>query len=120
MGGGLGNVTGEAKKTADTFEGSVSTQMQALKNSVQQALVQELAKALPTIQAVAQYLSENRDVVVPLAEGLGILALAVAAIVGAIKVWTIVQTALNVVLSMNPIGLIVLAIAALIAGIILL
>ncbi|MEV4708878.1 phage tail tape measure protein [Actinoplanes sp. NPDC049316] len=116
----MGKVDGAAGKMADTLEQSASQQLEAFKRQASQALVQELAKAIPTLQAIAGWLKENKDVVVPLAEGLGILAIAIATIVGAIKVWTIVQTALNVVLSLNPIGLIVIAIAALVAGIILL
>jgi hypothetical protein len=42
----------------------------------------------------------------------------IVVLVGVIKVWTAVQTLLNVTLVANPIGLIVVAIAALVAGVI--
>lgn len=47
------------------------------------------------------------------------LAAVLATVVAITKIYTIVQGALNVVLSLNPIGLIVIAIAALVAGLIL-
>jgi len=67
---------------------------------------------IPAIQGMAEWIGKNVDWLLPLAAG-------IATIVGAIKVWTIVQAALNIVMALNPIGLVVIAIAALIAGIIL-
>jgi hypothetical protein len=49
---------------------------------------------------------------------LGPLAGIVLGVAAALKIWTIAQAALNLVLSLNPIGLIVIAIAALVAGLI--
>lgn len=43
---------------------------------------------------------------------------AILAVVAGIKIWTGVQAALNIVMSANPIGLVVIAVAALVAGII--
>ncbi len=51
-----------------------------------------------------------------LRSAIGGLALGIAAVVAVTKIWTIVQTALNVVLTANPIGLVVIALAALAAG----
>lgn len=44
---------------------------------------------------------------------------AITAIVSSTKLWTIAQGALNVVLNLNPIGIVILAITALVAGIVL-
>ena len=41
-------------------------------------------------------------------------------LVGVVKAWTIAQGVLNAILSANPLGLIVIAIAAVVAGIVLL
>lgn len=45
---------------------------------------------------------------------------AVLVVTTAIKLWAIAQTALNIIMTMNPIGLVIAGIAALIAGIVLL
>jgi hypothetical protein len=57
-------------------------------------------------------------VLVPLTPLLQFLAPAITGIVAALRIWTAVQTVLNVVLSANPVGLVVLAIGALVAGVI--
>lgn len=48
------------------------------------------------------------------------LAAIILGVVAAIKIWTIVQAALNLVMMMNPIGLIIIAIVALVAAFVLL
>jgi len=52
--------------------------------------------------------------------GIGILVGVILGVIGVIKIWQIVQIALNIILTANPIGAIVVGIAALIAAIILL
>ncbi|MEK8108653.1 hypothetical protein NKG94_34460 [Micromonospora sp. M12] len=51
---------------------------------------------------MARWLGENRAIVEPLAITLGVLAGVIMLIVGVTKVWTAVQTALNVVMMLNP------------------
>lgn len=90
---------------------------------------------LPIATSLGKFLSgellpalrENSDVVMAVAGTVVGLATAVVAINAALKVWramvvvaTVAQWAWNIALSANPIGLIIIAIAALIAGIILL
>jgi hypothetical protein len=58
---------------------------------------------------------EHGTLLKTLAMVLGPLVGVIAAIVVATKIWTVVQTALNVVMALNPIGLVVLAIIALVA-----
>jgi phage-related protein len=62
---------------------------------------------------VAGFVQENATWLVP-------LAAAIAAVVVAVKAWIIAQEILNVVMSLNPIGLVIIAIAALIAIIVVL
>ncbi|WP_431818622.1 transglycosylase family protein [Gordonia jacobaea] len=96
-------------------------------------MVQQLAPVLlPAIQAVGQGLAEAAPQFVGLAQVVGGLVIsltpfiptlvqfapAIMAIVGGIRMWSIAQAVLNVALSANPIGLIVIAIAALVAGIV--
>lgn len=50
---------------------------------------------------------------------LGGLVAIIGSVIGVAKVYTAVQTALNIVLSANPIGLVIIAIAALVAGLII-
>jgi TP901 family phage tail tape measure protein len=116
----LGNVAGAAQKMGDTMEQSASQKLESFKRSAQAALVEQVAKAIPHIESLAKWMGENRAIVEPLAAALGALAVVIGVIVAVTKVWTIVQTALNVVMAMNPVGLIVLAIIALVAGIVLL
>jgi TP901 family phage tail tape measure protein len=63
-------------------------------------------------------LTKVLDVIQPIIVPLGIVAGVIGTIIVASKTWAIVQTALNIVLNANPIGLIVIAVAALAAGII--
>lgn len=74
---------------------------------------------LPVINQVVGALSKFLPVVAPFLPILVPLGAAIAAIVVATKVWVAVQTALNVILTANPIGLIIVAIAALVAGIVI-
>lgn len=66
---------------------------------------------LPMVQKFGDFLAQNAEWLLPIA---GIIA----AVVAAIKVWTVVQAALNLVMAANPIGIVVIAIAALVAGLI--
>ena len=63
---------------------------------------------MPILVPLGNFLLENIDT---LAVFVGIIL----AVVGAVKIWTGVQTVLNAVMSANPISLIIVAIAALIA-----
>lgn len=67
---------------------------------------------------VAQWLAKNKDFTATLAVVLGTMAGAIGVVVGAMKVWAGVQTALNIVLSANPIGIVIVAVAALVAGLV--
>ena len=116
----LGEVEGAAAEMADTMEQDAAQQLEGLKRSAQQALVEQLGRAVPHIRAVAEWLGRNSDIVGPLVAILGGLAGIIGTILGVYKAWIALQTALNIVMSLNPIGLIVLAIVGLIAVIVLL
>jgi phage-related minor tail protein len=115
----LGKVAGAADNAGNTLEQSAGAKLEAFKRQAQAALVDQLAKAVPYIDATFGWLSRNSSWVTPLATALGIFAAVIGTIVAITRVWTAVQTALNIVMALNPIGLVILAIVALIAIIVL-
>lgn len=64
---------------------------------------------LPALGDLAKFLGQNADIILPMAATIGVL-------VGALKVWSIVQGILNAVLLANPITLIIVAIGALVGA----
>ncbi|ALE77670.1 hypothetical protein WY02_03515 [Pseudonocardia sp. AL041005-10] len=80
--------------------------------SVVAELASSLATALvPIITVLAGWITEITPVLAP-------LAAIFLGIVGAIRLWAIAQTLLNIAMSANPLGLLVLGIAALVAGVV--
>lgn len=110
----LTDVTGAADEMADTIAEGANP-LETLKRQIQTALVEKLSEAVPYIQGAARWLKENKAVIGPLVAVLGTFALVIGTIIAVTKIWAMVQAALNVVMMMNPIGLIVLAVLALIA-----
>ena len=68
-------------------------------------------KVLPKVGELATALSKNKDFLVPFAATIGV-------IVVAMKAWAVVQGVLNVVMAANPIGIVVVALAALVGGLV--
>lgn len=66
---------------------------------------------LPKVGQLATSLSKNKDFLVP-------FAATILTVVAALKIWAVVQGILNVVLAANPLGLIVIAIAAFVGGLV--
>jgi hypothetical protein len=125
---------------ADTFGGAATTkantaqgQFQRLqlslaetKETIGAALLPIIEKVLPVLTRFGNWASENTGVFLIIAGVIGGIAAAILLINGAMAVWTAlttaattVQTAFNAVLAMNPVTLIVIAVVALIAGLIL-
>ena len=99
---------GDAAKTADSAanqQKKLSANIKDVQASIGTALLPALQAVLPILSAVAKFIGDNADVLVP-------LAAAIAAVVA-------VQWAWNAAMAANPIGLIVIGIAALIAIIVL-
>lgn len=71
-----------------------------------------------TIGGVISWLKENKDLVGTVVSGVGSLVLVVGSIVLGVKAWTAAQLILNAALLANPIGVIIMAIAALVGGLI--
>ena len=96
------------------------------KESIGAALIPVVEKLLPYLQQFAQWASENSQTFLIIAGVIGGIAAAIIAINTAMTIWsattkafTAVQAAFNAVLAMNPITLMVIAVAALVAGLIL-
>lgn len=88
---------------------------QKIKNEILPALkilgVFLVEKVVPALGSMADFVKRNKDFFIPFAE-------TVVVLVAGLKAWAIVQGILNAVLAANPIGLVVIAIAALVAGLI--
>mgnify|MGYP001241603248 CR=1 FL=1 len=108
----LGNVEGAAKKASQTLEQSAGAKVEAFKRKLEIGLTNALG-------TVAGLLMDNADLIKGLAIVLGPIIGVVGAVVGIVKAWSIAQSALNLVLSANPIVLVVLAIGTLITILIL-
>ena len=131
---------GAVKELGNTFKGSLETnantaagKFQIFQNSMNEAKESLGAGLLPVmkdfadiIQKIAPFLTQHADIIGKVALGIGALAAAVVSVNMAIKVYeaytkaaAAAQVIFNAVMSMNPIGLTVIALAALTAGLIL-
>ncbi|GIH29097.1 hypothetical protein Aph01nite_74070 [Acrocarpospora phusangensis] len=108
----LGSVGGAADRAGQSLEQSAGAKVEALRRGLEEGLVTALA-------ATAGWIEQNSGLVQTLGIVLGPLVAIVLVIVAATKVWTVVQTALNVAMMANPIGLIIIAIVALVAIVVL-
>lgn len=78
-----------------------------------------LEKIASIAQSVAKWIGENSTVVMSLVGAITAGVVAFKVVTAVIRVFTAVQAALNLVMSLNPIGLVIIAVAALVAGIII-
>lgn len=68
------------------------------------------------ISDIVEFVKANSDWLMPVLVGLGTLATIIGTITTAMKIWTAVQTAFNLVMNANPIFLLITVIAAIIAA----
>jgi hypothetical protein len=73
---------------------------------------------VPGLESLFDFISTNADVIAVFVGVLGTLLIAFNAVRIAAAAWAVVQGILNLVLSLNPISLVILAIAALVAAIV--
>lgn len=137
--GGL-DAEGAMSVLADTFGGAATTkantaqgQFQRLsvslaetKETIGAALLPIIEKVLPYLQKMGEWASENTGLFLTIAGVIGGIAAAVLLVNGAMTVFTAVtkaatgiQAAFNAVMAMNPIGLIVIGIGLLVAGLVI-
>lgn len=108
----VGGFATKEGKTAAGQAAILSNQFGELQEQAGEKLLPALLKLAEVGLKVVDFIDRNQKVVVPLAAGIGILAIGIWGVTAA-------QTAWNVALSLNPIGLIILAIAALVAIIVI-
>ena len=99
----LGTGMPAAKKLADTLKANLAPAWDLVKAGID--------KVTPTLERVTEFLQANPTTVKAFAITLGVLAAALAVVAIATAAW-------NAVLALNPIGLVVIAIAALVAGLV--
>jgi hypothetical protein len=82
------------------------------------AVVHAFVEGLPILESTGAFLREHKAILLPLGAVLGGVGAGIAAVSLATKVWSIAQAALNLVLTANPIGGLVVALAGLTAGLV--
>lgn len=129
------DATGNFGREASTAAGAqqiANAQWENARATLGEALLPVMTQMAGALSGVAGWVKENSGLVIGLGIGIGGLAAAVvlanaatsafaavqAIIKGATIAWTGVQWALNAAMSANPIGIVIAAIAALVAGVI--
>lgn len=113
-------VHGQAAAFGSTASGEMARYKESVdqaKVAVGEALLPALKSLLGMLQPVFTWLANNQKVIAKLAPVVAALAGVVLAVAAALRVWAAIQAVLNVLMSANPIGLIILAIAALVGGV---
>jgi hypothetical protein len=120
----LGDVAGAADRMGATLNDSAGTRLVAFQRTLETGLVNFFGGViLPALQTAVQWIKDNSDWLAPLAISLAAFATAYGAVSGAIKLYELAtkgaaaaQWLLNVAMEANPVGLIIGAIAAVVAA----
>jgi len=132
-GGGLASLDSQARE-ATAGIGTGITNMQTAVTRGMAAIIQAVGQKnvsdaitnigkgfeaiLKAIVPVVNFISSNSDIFAPIAIAIGTIVTALTAWAAVTKIMTIAQALFNAVMAMNPIGLVVIAIAALVAGLV--
>lgn len=130
----LGHLADASKNLGKTLNDNAATNIESFKRQVTTTFVsvvggsviprvQEFASTLatrfgPALQASTEWIKDNQEWLKPLGVILGTVTGTVLVLVGVTKAWAAAQAALNVVLAANPIGVVIVVVAALVAGLI--
>ena len=112
---------GSAKAAADAGAGGLkqlSNRFGDIQEKIGKALLPMVSKLSRIFGAMADWVDRNEETFSKLVTTIATVVAVIGTIIIAIKVWTAVQAVLNAVMSANPIALIIIAIAALVAAII--
>lgn len=119
---------GAATTAANSAQGQfkrLSVSLAETKESVGAALLPAIEAVLPFLQKMGEWAQENSTIFLVIAGVVGGLALAIVGVNTAMTIWTAttkaftaIQVAFNAVMALNPVTLIVIAIVALIAGLV--
>jgi uncharacterized protein YoxC len=119
-------VGGTAEATANSTD-KMKVAFSQASESIGMALLPAVEALLPLVIGLADWASQNTEILIALAAVIGGLSAAIVIANFAMKAWaaaqaiaTAAQWAFNVALSANPIGLVVIAVAALVAGLVIL
>ena len=74
-----------------------------------------IQRLMPVVEGVASVVGDVVGFIGDHIETIATLATAIGIVIGVVKAWMAVQTALNAILTANPVGVVVMAIAALVA-----
>lgn len=113
---------GSAAKAADTVSGKtkkMKLQFDELQETIGYKLLPVMSDLAEAGLKMVDWVDKNQTLVATLAGVLGGLVATVWLVNAAVKAWAAAQVLLNIALSANPIGIIEIAIAALVAGLIL-
>jgi len=119
-------VGGTAEATANSTD-KMKVAFSQASESIGMALLPAVEALLPLVIGLADWASQNTEILIGLAAVIGGLSAAIVVANFAMKAWAAVQAiataaqwAFNAALTMNPIGLVVIAVAALVAGLVIL
>lgn len=128
---GFDSMAGAADEMGAKLAGGVTNNLQAFQRAAQGALQDTMQQALPYLNPVIEMLKQFAPIIAPAALALAGFAAVIGVVNGAmtaftvikkvvdmLKAWTVVQWALNVAMTANPIGIIIVAIAALVGALI--
>jgi hypothetical protein len=122
----LKNVTAAVKGQADAYGNTAEGSMARFHEGLQQTQEAIGTALLPAIQVLtgwlarlADFMAQNHAVMAVVVPIVAAFAAVIVTVTVALRIWTAVQTVLDAVLAANPIGLVVVAIAALVAGVVL-
>lgn len=100
----------------DRTKHTVAVELKQIDGSFHAVLITIGDKVLPVVEKVFGFLSSHTGVVIALASGIGILVGALALFTAATKIAGVAMVALDIDMEANPIGLVVVAVAALVLG----
>jgi len=119
-------VGGTAEATANSTD-KMKVAFSQASESIGMALLPAVESLLPLVIGLADWAGQNTEILLTLAGIIGGLSAAIVVANFAMKAWaaaqaiaTAAQWAFNAALSMNPIGLVVIAVGALVAGLVIL
>ena len=119
-------VGGTAEATANSTD-KMKVAFSQASESIGMALLPAVEALLPIVIKFADWASQNTEIIIGLAAAIGGLSAAIVVANFAMKAWaaaqaiaTAAQWAFNAALTANPIGIVVVAVAALAAGLVLL
>ena len=111
-------VGGTAAASASSFD-KIKLSMDGVADAIGEGVLPLIEQLTPKLQAFSAWANENSAIVQKVVVAVAALTGGLYALSLIIKAVTIVQAALNIVMSLNPIGLIILAIVAFVAALVL-